>query len=385
MRTAFASILFFTAGILGAQATKPVEHATFSLRGAQLSETTDVFDYMEEEVPTTDVTETVSIIDVADINNALIVHPRWTEFLNFIETFNKRYESHEIGHRFSVFIENLYKIENHEYDFELGVNQFTDMTEDEFKDFVKSGGYVSEKTGLRNGYGLSKVSCTAFSSTTSTLPASIDWRSKNAVNPVKDQGQCGSCWSFSANAAMEGAWAIKTGQLVSLSEQQLVDCSVSYGNMACNGGLMDNAFAYAIDKGMCSEGSFPYVAKLTSCVSCTAVAHFSGCVDVTPNNQVNLKEAVARGPVSVAIEADTTVFQFYSGGVLNSVKCGTNLDHGVAVVGYGTDSTGQKYWTVRNSWGSGWGENGYIRIARSESTNDVGICGIASSPSYPVV
>jgi C1A family cysteine protease len=98
-----------------------------------------------------------------------------------------------------------------------------------------------------------------------------------------------------------------------------------------------------------------------------------------------LKEAVSRGPVSIAIEADTTVFQFYSGGVLNSVKCGTNLDHGVAVVGYGTDSSGQKYWTVRNSWGSGWGEGGYIRIARSDSTNDIGICGIAAQPIYPVV
>ena len=364
MRTMFASLLFFAAGIFGANASET--QSSFNLRGVRVY----------ESEPT---------LDLATVDNALIIHPRWTDFLNFIENFNKRYESHEIAHRFSIFVENLYKIENHEFEFELGVNQFADLTESEFSDFVKSGGYVTDDSELRNGYGVSRVNCGVFASTTSTLPASIDWRSKNAVNAVKDQGQCGSCWSFSANAAMEGAWAIKTGQLVSLSEQQLVDCSISYGNMACNGGLMDNAFSYAIDKGMCSEASFPYVAKLTTCVSCTPVAHFSGCVDVTANNQLHLKEAVSRGPVSVAIEADTTVFQFYSGGVLNSAKCGTNLDHGVAVVGYGTDSTGQKYWTVRNSWGSGWGENGYVRIARSDSTNDVGICGIASSPSYPLV
>jgi cathepsin L len=168
---------------------------------------------------------------------------------------------------------------------------------------------------------------------------------------------------------------------VSFSEQQLVDCSTTYGNLACNGGLMDSAFGYAIDHGMCTEASVPYQAKYLACTNCTTVAYFSSCVDVTPNNQVQLKEAVALGPVSIAIEADTTVFQFYTSGVINSSKCGTNLDHGVLIVGYGVEN-GTPYWLVKNSWGSGWGLNGYVKIARSESTNDAGICGVAMQPSF---
>ena len=322
-------------------------------------------------------------LDVAAnvVEHALIAHPNWIDFLNFIERFNKRYDDRDFVHRFGVFIENLRKIQNHEFEFELSLNQFADMTEVEFKEYISSG-YVNSEKGLFNS---GRVSCSAFSSNVSTVPSSVDWRNVGAVTPVKDQGQCGSCWSFSATGAMEGAWKIARGSLVSLSEQQLVDCSGPYGNMACNGGLMDDAFAYAIDHVMCTEASDPYLARKTVCSQCSAVASFTGCVDVTPNNQAHLKEAVSRGPVSIAIEADTTVFQFYSGGIMNSVKCGTNLDHGVLVVGYGTEN-GQGYWIVKNSWGSSWGDNGYIRLgANFGSSNDEGICGVAMQPSYPVV
>jgi KDEL-tailed cysteine endopeptidase len=258
----------------------------------------------------------------------------------------------------------------------MGINQFTDLTPQEFKDT-----YVS---GLRAEVGL--YGCKAFSSNAASAPASIDWRSKGAVTSVKDQGQCGSCWTFSATGAIEGAWAIKKGQLVDLAEQQLVDCAtgLSYGSHGCSGGQMDGAFKYVIENGQCSLSSYPYTAKDGSCSKCSAVAHISSCSDVKSNDQISLKGAVALQPVSIAIEADTRYFQSYSGGILTSSSCGTQLDHGVLIVGYGEES-GQKFWLVKNSWGTTWGDKGYVKIARSDSTNDAGICGIAMQPSFPVV
>jgi C1A family cysteine protease len=218
------------------------------------------------------------------------------------------------------------------------------------------------------------------------LADSIDWRDLGAVTPVKNQGSCGSCWSFSATEAIEGAWQISTGGLVSLSEQQMVDCSIKYGNMGCYGGIMDNAFEYVIDNGgLCTEEDVPYVGSGGTCGTCVPVATISSCVDVTPNNESELKRALNTGPVSVAIEADKDAFQLYTGGIITSELCGTALDHGVLVVGYGTDN-GVDYWTIKNSWGSDWGEDGYVRIARDDSNVlNGGICGIASLPSYPVV
>jgi cathepsin L len=158
--------------------------------------------------------------------------------------------------------------------------------------------------------------------------------------------------------------------------------------MGCNGGQMDGAFKYAIDNGMCTEASYPYVSGVTktggNCQSCSAVDHFSSCSDVKPNDQISLKGAVAQQPVSIAIEADTKYFQSYSSGVLTSTSCGQNLDHGVLIVGYGTEN-GIKYWLVKNSWSTSWGDQGYVKIARSDSTNDKGICGIAMQPSFPTV
>jgi C1A family cysteine protease len=308
----------------------------------------------------------------------------WDLWQDFTFTHGKRYESlGEYHHRMAIFKDNMeFALEQNrnQSNYTLGVTQFMDLTHDEFK------GRFNELIGGPFG-----SKCSSFKSIDGNIPSSFDWRDHKAVTDVKDQGQCGSCWSFSATGAVEGSWSIDTGSLVSLSEQQLVDCSLGspYGNHGCNGGLMDGAFKYVMDNGICSEDSYPYTSGTTkkngNCeTSCEPVVTLSSCVDVTPNNQQHLKEAVSQGPVSVAIQADTKTFQMYKSGVITSSGCGTKLDHGVLTVGFGTENE-VDYWLVKNSWSSAWGDNGYVKIERSDSTNDKGICGIAMQPSYPVV
>jgi C1A family cysteine protease len=227
------------------------------------------------------------------------------------------------------------------------------------------------------------------------LPSAIDWSMKNAVTPVKDQGQCGSCWSFSTTGALEGAYSIKTGNLVSFSEQQLVDCD-TFGNggrdHGCNGGLMDNAFSWiAKNNGLCTESDYPYVSGITktpgTCAkSCKNVAgsDIVSFVDVESASDLAMMTALSKQPVSVAIEADQREFQLYKSGVFTGA-CGTNLDHGVLTVGYGTDG-GNEYYKVKNSWSTTWGEKGYIRLGKGENYNaGKGQCGILLEASYPVV
>lgn len=309
----------------------------------------------------------------------------WREFTSFQERFNKKYQSiEELETRFTVFKSNLLNILVHNMDisqnFTLGVNQFTDLTNDEFKSYVHNS-----VSGPITGYG-----CKEFSSSAVNAPASIDWRAKGAVTSVKDQGQCGSCWTFSATGAVEGIWAISGHQLTNLSEQELVDCAQGrdYGSHGCSGGMMDGAFKYIKEYGQCSLDEYPYTSGVTKtegdCQSCKPVAEIMGCQDVAAYDQLSLKAAVAQQPVSIAIEADTVYFQSYKSGVLDSTKCGTNLDHGVLIVGYGEEN-GLKYWLVKNSWSSSWGDNGYVKILRSESTNDAGICGIALMASFPTM
>jgi C1A family cysteine protease len=316
-----------------------------------------------------------------ELTSFLDENDEWKQFTHFQDRFSKKYENiEELQTRFQIFRHNLRDIVIHNLDqtqnFTMGVNQFTDLTPEEFKSQWVGG--LKTQVG---SYG-----CKTFTSGASGVPATVDWRNKGAVTSVKDQGQCGSCWTFSATGAIEGAWAISKGQLVDLSEQELVDCAtgVSYGSHGCNGGQMEGAFKFVIANGQCTLASYPYTAKDGTCQKCTAVAHISYCSDVKPNDQVSMKAAVAQQPVAVAIEADTRYFQSYSGGILTSSSCGTTLDHGVLTVGYGEEN-GQKYWLVKNSWGTSWGDMGYVKIARSESTNDPGICGIAMDPSFPTV
>lgn len=305
---------------------------------------------------------------------------QWLDFSEFQSKFNKKYSNfEELTHRFEIFKQNVAEIYKHNKNenntFTLGVNQFTDLSREEFVQYYVSG---------LNDY--QSYGCELYTSSNTQLPSSIDWRQKGAVTSVKDQGQCGSCWTFSSTGAIEGAWAVKKGQLLDLSEQQLVDCAkgIKYGSHGCNGGQMEGAFKYVIENGQCSETSYPYNAKDGTCQKCSSVVLMNNCYDVKPNDQLSLKSAVSKQPVSVAIEADTFYFQSYASGVLTGNECGTNLDHGVLIVGYGTEN-GKDYWLVKNSWGTSWGDKGYVKIGRSDSTNDPGICGIAMSPSYPVL
>jgi len=309
----------------------------------------------------------------------------WFKFNDFKNKYGKEYNSFdEFNYRFLIFKNNLRDIIKHNlesiHNFKMKINSFTDLSQYEFHDK-----YV---LGIINDVDTNLGTCKTFNYTNKHVPDELDWRLFNAVTPVKNQGQCGSCWSFSATGAIEGAYAIQNQILISFSEEQLVDCSRLYGNSGCNGGLMDSAFKYTMVNGLCSEDEYPYTSssgKTTyKCLNCEPIVKVRGCYDVTPNNQLALKEAVSIGPVSVAIDADTRYFQSYSSGILDLSDCNTNLDHGVLIVGYGVEND-TKYWLLKNSWGDSWGEKGYFRILRTDSQNDSGICGVAIQPSFPFV
>nr|APM86430.1 dionain 4 [Dionaea muscipula] len=286
--------------------------------------------------------------------------------------------------RFEIFKDNLAFVDEHnavDRPYKLGLNRFADLTNDEFRSM-----YLGAKRDDTRKMLKGKSDRYAFRvGDDEELPAAVDWREKGAVGPVKDQGQCGSCWAFSTIGAVEGINQIVTGDLILLSEQELVDCDTSY-NSGCNGGLMDYAFEFITQNGgIDSEEDYPYAAENNMCDQNrrnAKVVTIDGYEDVPENDEKSLQKAVAHQPVSVAIEAGGGAFQLYESGVFTG-HCGTNLDHGVVAVGYGTEN-GIDYWIVRNSWGSSWGENGYIKMERNVNHTNTGKCGIAMEASYPI-
>ncbi|KFK23231.1 hypothetical protein AALP_AAs59427U000100 [Arabis alpina] len=217
------------------------------------------------------------------------------------------------------------------------------------------------------------------------LPIFVDWRKKGAVTPIKNQGSCGSCWAFSVVAAIEGVAQIKKGKLISLSEQQLVDCDTN--DFGCSGGWMDSAFEHIIATGgLTTESNYPYIGEDGTCNSKKTnpkATSISGYEDVPVNDEQALMKAVAHQPVSIAIEGGGFDFQFYSTGVFTG-GCTTSLDHAVLMVGYGESTNGSKYWIIKNSWGTNWGESGYMRIQKDVKEKE-GLCGLAMKASYPTI
>jgi len=296
----------------------------------------------------------------------------------------KKYSSSEESLRRLIWEENLKRVALHnleaamgKHTYTLAMNEFADLSGEEFAKIVL-GSCVIPK---RNSTG----AATFLKSPFIQVPTSVDWRDKNLVTPIKDQKQCGSCWAFSTTGSLEGQHSKKTGKLVSLSEQQLVDCSGKFGNFGCMGGLMDNAFRYIkANGGIDTEASYPYEARDGHCRFKPADigATVAGYTDVPEGDEAALTQAIAAvGPISVAIDASHFSFQLYHTGVYYEKRCSsTRLDHGVLAVGYGTED-GQDFYWVKNSWGVSWGQKGYIKMARNRKNN----CGIATQASYPLV
>lgn len=283
--------------------------------------------------------------------------------------------------RFNVFKENLkhvHKVNKMGKPYKLELNKFADMTNHEFMSTRSS------KVGhYRMFHGPRRMTDFRHDKTDS-LPPSIDWRKKGAVTGIKNQGRCGSCWAFSTVVAVEGINKIKTGELASLSEQELVDCDKE--NQGCDGGLMEQAFEFIKQSnGLTTENSYPYKAKDESCDSSKLngpVVIIDDYEMVPEKDEKALMKAVANQPVSIAIDAGGKDFQLYSEGVFTG-DCSTELNHGVAIVGYGATLDGAKYWIVKNSWGEEWGEKGYIRMQRDIDAEE-GLCGLTMEASYPV-
>lgn len=320
-------------------------------------------------------------------------------FQSFVQKHNRNYMTkEEYEARLGVFVSNLGVIRAHDAQgtgYRLGVNKFADMTPEEFEkmqgfkdnaqadaskfldeedapDTIDDDGEVADEDGSA-GRGLQ------------TAATSIDWRTKGVLNPIRNQGSCGSCYTFSTVASMEAIYKIKKGSLPSFSEQQILDCSGSYGNSGCSGGLMTNSFNYLKSYKAMTRTSYPYTAVRSTCKynSASGVVNTIGYKTISSGDVNGHITALQSAPISAAVAASSAVFQLYRGGIISSTSCGTALNHAVNLVGYGTEN-GVNYWIVRNSWGTNWGESGYFRVLRSTSNGD-GICGILKMSSYPLI
>ncbi|KAK2818170.1 hypothetical protein Q7C36_022103 [Tachysurus vachellii] len=323
------------------------------------------------------------LILTAAILHCICASPLYTEeeenvFKTWMSKHNKQYDMDEFYRRLQIFTENKKKIDTHNagnHKFRMGLNQFSDMTFAEFKKFylLKEPQECSATKGNHvRGAGL--------------YPDSIDWREKgNYVTEVKNQGACGSCWTFSTTGCLESVTAITTGKLPLLSEQQLVDCAGAFNNHGCSGGLPSQAFEYIMyNKGLMTEEDYPYIGRNGSCRfnPKLASAFVKDVVNITKYEEMELVDAVARlNPVSIAFEV-VSDFMHYRDGVYSSTVCKNTTDsvnHAVLAVGYGEES-GTPYWIVKNSWGPIWGIDGYFYIERGKN-----MCGLAACASYPLI
>jgi len=303
------------------------------------------------------------------------------EFASWQVKYKKIYTNpYEIAKRSKIFITNYEYIENHNkrnLSYTLALNQYADLTNDEYRQlYLRNIQQVKRDVKVNGGSDFGKEE-------------NFDWRDRGVVSSVKEQGQCGSCWAFTAIGAVESACAIAglKPSDVSLSAQQLMDCSGSYGNMGCNGGLMDQAFQYLMDvKNINTESDYPYNArdgdkcliKNNTAVKCIV----TGFKDLPEGNEVELTNAVKRQPISMAIDGGHSSFQFYSSGIYSEPSCNKNsLSHSMIITGYGKDKNGLDYYICKNSWGTDWGMSGYVWMARNKNN----MCGVATMGSYPIV
>jgi len=300
------------------------------------------------------------------------------KFQSWQQKFGKTYTD-EAAYKsaLAAFTENDDRIERHNakgLSWELGHNKFSDLTSAQFKQ--RHLGARAPPAHLEVDYSLLNE--------TIAVPSSLDWVAKGAVTPVKDQANCGSCWSFSTTGAIEGAYQVKTGKLESLSEQNLVSCSFN-GNLGCGGGEQTDAFCWTYhNKGLCTEADYPYVSgkgqdgQACNPMKCTPSVTVSGYKAIPKGDEKALMQALLLGPVAIGLDAATDPFNLYTKGIIDSPKCGKDIDHALLLVGFGTEN-GKNYWKVKNSWNTDWGEKGYLRLARGKD-----MCAVADGASYPI-
>ncbi|XP_020239565.1 cysteine proteinase RD21A [Cajanus cajan] len=311
-----------------------------------------------------------------EIEEVMSVYEKW--LVKHGKVYNSRSENKK---RFEIFKDNLKFIDQHNAEkrtYKVGPNRFADLSNEEYR-----SKYLGTKMDATRVMG--KASKRYAPRVGDNLPESVDWRKEGAVVGVKDQKECEGCWAFSAIAAVEGINKIVTSNLTTLSEQELLDCDRTV-NAGCSGGLVDYAFEFIINNGgIDTEEDYPFQGADGICdqhKKNARVVTIDGYESVPAYDELALKKAVANQPVSVAIEAGGKEFQLYESGIFTG-SCGTIIDHGVAAVGYGTEN-GIDYWIVKNSWGTGWGEAGYVRIERNIAGDTAGKCGIAILSFYPI-
>jgi C1A family cysteine protease len=295
------------------------------------------------------------------------------QFVQFVHDHNKQYDETEFNKRYAIFKDNVAKINQlnrGQSDAVFGINKFSDLTAEEFTKMYK--GYKKTNVTVRAGV-------YAPSTVPTAPPTSFDWRTQGVVSAVKNQEQCGSCWAFSATEGVESAWKLAGHTLDILAPQQIVDCDTS--DAGCDGGDLPTAFAYVHREGLERETNYPYRGVDESCRynAADVDAKISGFqYATTTKNEAQMQTAsFAHGPLSICVDAAT--WQTYKSGIITS-NCGQSLDHCVQIVGWDTSSTGVDYWIIRNSWGTSWGNAGYIYVARNKN-----LCGVADEATYVVI